>query len=300
MKPTERPAPVDLGTGALISRLLVPVSTETRHRDRGLDIAARLAEGWGLPIHLISVVDGDAEIIDLTVGENLAVVVERAAAAHPGVTISHETIVHSSDPVSGLAAQLTQTDLVVMTSSGAGADHNSMSFAEALGYEWAGPIMMVGPEVAVDAPLDGDVVVALDRSVFAARGLRAAAGLANALGSSLRLVRVRPASPRPQSDRGLNRSGLRSEAAYVLDLTEQQGFPSVAWEVLTTDDAVTTLTEFARRNDVAVLALVTTGMFTLTGPEFETACASLVQTSTRPVLASQPTTFDPDLILAGW
>ena len=290
MNPTESPRRVDLGAGTALSRIVVPVTLD-HVSDRGVVTATRLAERWGLPIQLTSVATSVPDTIDLRLDENLESAREALVASNPYVKADRQLIAGGPDPVTSLASELSTGDLVIMASSGAGADRRSMSFAQALSHEWGGPILMVGPNVDVSASLEGDVVAALDGSTVADPGIQAATGLAGALGSRLRLVRVVPGSLTAQVERVRYRADQLSEAAYVLDLTKRTGLPSVTWEIIHGDDTATALVEFVDATDAAFLAMATPAMFALVRPAFGSICTAVVQTATRPVIVIKPSRF---------
>jgi len=263
-KPTESPKQLDLGPSAPLSRLVVPITLDHRY-DRGMAIATRLAERWSLPIHLRPLSRPQPDTIDLT----------------------HENL----DPVLSFADELMPGDLVVTGTGQLEIGHPAMSFAQALSYEWDGPIVMVGPEARLDISLDGDVVAALDGTSCAPREIRIAALFAAALGSSLRFVRV----VSPGAIAGTQRLGARresaSEAAYAIDLTEPIDLRDVSWTVIHTDDAASALADFVDRPDAAFLAITSPGMFALVHPRFGSICMEVVQASPRPVLVTRPIGF---------
>jgi len=263
-KPTESPRQVDLGCGALLSRLVVPIKLG-QSDDRGLAIARRLAERWTLPLHLRPLIHHEADTIDLT-DDHL-------------------------DPVVTLADELMPGDLVVIGTNQQEVGHPAMSFAQALSHEWDGPIVMVGPNAKLDVSLDGDVVAALDGSSLAPRGMRTVALFAAALGSRLGFVRV----VSPGAITGTQRLGARresaAEAAYAIDLTEPIDLRDVSWTVIHTDDAASALADFVDRHDAAFLAITSPGMFALIRPRFGSICMATVQASPRPVLVTRPADF---------
>ncbi len=264
MKPTESPRQVDLGGGAPLSRLVVPLVLD-RSDDRGAAIATRLAERWDLPIHFAPLTRLDPDAIDLTGNQ--------------------------PDSVAEFAAQLRPGDLVVMGTDQPVADQPTMSFAQAMTHEWDGPIVMVGPNARLDASLEGDVVAATDGSGSAARETQTGALLAAALGSHLRLIRVVGSG----SLAGTRRLGARRkwtpDSAYALDLTQPIDLRDVSWHVVYTDDAASTLAAYVDRHDAAFLAISSPDMFALVRPRFGTICMAAVQACPRPVIVARPSDF---------
>ena len=289
-------APVDLGTGSVLTRLVVPITLDHDH-DRGVAVATRLAANWGLPLRLTSIDPDHSDSVDLTLGGTLESIRTSLATSHPEVTVDDELLATGEDPISALAEQLDDGDLVVMASSGAGPDHVTMSFAQALSHEWGGPIVMVGPVVDIEASMDGDVIVALDGSGLAERGLAAATGLARALGGNVRLVQAVPRAMSAHVEELRARGEQVSESAYIRDVCDRADDPTLTWEIIHAEDPAEALVRFADEHDASFIAMATHGMSALVRPAFGSVCMATVRTSTRPLLVTRPVVRHPELLL---
>ncbi|MFT5530790.1 MAG: hypothetical protein ACI91O_000803 [Candidatus Poriferisodalaceae bacterium] len=166
---TDQAAPaVYLGDAREIQRVVAPITLQRRY-EVGVAYAVRLADLWNLPVHLVSV---DTE------GSS-----ETAADLMSGATIVTET----SSAAADLADLLQPSDRVVM-STAADADPTD-SFAQEFVHLWAGPTILLGPEVDSEASLEGDVALGVDGSAMAERAAPIAVALAHLLGAHLRFVR---------------------------------------------------------------------------------------------------------------
>lgn len=282
---------LDLGTGSTITQIVVPVAL-TESYDRGVVVAARLAERWGLPMRLVSVDVSQEAAINLDLGETVERSRRSLSAAHPKLTVHDNVIAGSGDGVGALADALDSSDLVVMATE-AGAGGQLDSFAQALAHEWGGPIMMIGPNVSSDVDLSGAVGLGVDGSALAERALPVAAGLAARSGTDLRVVQVVPTAVTRQVEHLRSRGERVSESSYVADLAEKSD-PNATWAVVHGDDPVDGL--LSQLNEgLSILTLATHGSTGLPRPTFGSVCMGVVSRAAMPVVVVRPTTKTAEL-----
>ncbi len=287
MESSETGTEVDLGSGTPLRRLVVPLTLDHGF-DRGVSMAARLAEHWHLPILLVSVAEEPGTA-------NQAIEEQRASllAAHPSVQAGVELVGAGATPAQSLTEALDDGDLIVIATEAAGEDGSAPSFAQELTYAWGGPVLMIGPAAQIDAPIHGDVVVGLDGSAMAERGLPLAIGLAAALDSQVWAVQVVPSATTDEIERLRARGEHVSESAYIRDALDRANSRSAAWEIVHGDDPAHSLTELVRDRDAAFLVLATHGQSALPRAVFGNVCMAMVRHSPRPVLVVSPTAAKP-------
>ncbi|MDH3753308.1 MAG: universal stress protein [Acidimicrobiia bacterium] len=293
MEDTRTHAPVDLGTGSPLTRIVVLMMLD-EHDDHGVAVGARLAERWAFPIKLVSLDPSADDAVTMSAGQAVEAARGTLAAAHPALDVSDEIIAAAHDPAVALAASLATSDLVVV-SGAATAGERTESLAQTLAHEWGGPIMMIGPHMGLDT-IDGDVVVGVDGSALSERGLPVAIGLAAAFGAQLWVVQVVPSSVTDHVERLKARGERVSETSYIHDLVEGLG-PSVRWEIIHGDEPAAALVDCADRHNASALVMATHGRSALPRPVFGSVCMEAVRRATRPVMVIRPTKVSPELAL---
>ncbi len=285
MESSETPTEVDLGGGTTLGRLVVPLA-HGHGFDRGMSLAARLAEHWGLPIHLVSTAAADDAERALEDQQSALL------AAHPSVVATAEVVGREPTPAASLSSRLHDDDLVVMAAESA-TDEGWGDFAQALAHESGGPVVMIGPEAQIDATLHGDVVVGLDGSALAERGLAPAVGLAAALDSQVWAVQVVSSATTEEIERLRARGERVSESAYIRDALDRTDSPGASWEIVHGDDPAHSLVELVRDRTAAFLVLTTHGQTALPRAAFGSVCWAAVQRCPRPVLVIRPARSEP-------
>jgi nucleotide-binding universal stress UspA family protein len=280
---------VDLGRSSPIGRIVVPITLDHRY-DRGAAAAATLAARFGLPIRLVSIDLGTGDTVDLTRAEVIHAARDALLAGNPGLTVEDHLLAAVRDPAVALAAELAADDLVVLATGAM--EGPAGSFAQQLTASTTGPVVMLGPEAALEH-LDGDLVVAVDGSVLAERAIPGALGLATALGVHVRLVQAVAPTIRAHVER-LKEQGLRvSEYAYIRDLADRLDDPRVSWEVIHADDPAYALTNEARRIGASAIAMSTHAHTGFVAQVFGSVTMATVRYARCPVLVQRPVATPP-------
>lgn len=272
---------LSLGPARPIERLVVPLVPGTGH-DRGSDIAVRWARRWRLPVHLVSVADDAADYLRAAHGR---------LADSVDVEVTSEQL-SGTDVVGVLAAALSPTDLVVMSTSG-DPDHPSTSHGWTLLQEVRRPVVLVGPSVMSPAG-DGAVILGLDGSPLAESAIEVALGFAGALDTRLWLVQVADTGTVEQVERLRDRGEAVSASAYLRDTADRLGdaVVDVGWELVQSDQTVTALVEFAIDRHAALLVTSTHGESGLRSEVLGSTALGIVAEATVPVLAMVPSGGD--------
>lgn len=283
--PDANPVGVAQGSlsGVTLRRIVVPVTLAHRY-DRGVSLAANMAERWGVPVHLVSIdVTGDTEADTRAA---LSQTRRAVASAHPAVTIDDELVLHS-DPVAAAVSILTTADMVVLATDGSQGDRRA-SFAQALAQEWGGPVVMVGPN-ATSHLVEGEVVVALDGSALAERVLPVARWLAERQ-VGMRLVHVVRPDVADHVARLRAAGETVSESAYIRDVGARVGGPGteIRWTVLHSEDPAEVLVDYVEREDIAFLVMATHGATGLVRATFGSTTMDVVAKASRPVWVQSP------------
>lgn len=282
---------IELTPGHEVARIVVPVTLEDRY-DRGVSAAATMAERFGLAVRLLSVEVGDADAVSLDREKAMRAAVDAVVAAHPSVEVSQELLAATEHPAAAFADALDPTDLPLIATSALGG--KAGSFAQETVGNTASPVVMFGPNTTPTFGA-GDVVVGVDGSVLAERIVPAARGLAAALGVNVKLIHVVSPAVSSHVQRLRARGQQVSENAYVRDLCERLGDPSVSWEVIHHDDPAAALVASVEASKPAALALATHGREGFVAQVFGSIAISAVRGAPCPVLVQRPVSGDLDL-----
>lgn len=299
--PSTRAPRLGLEPGIAVERIVVPVPADTGH-DRGIEAATVWAARWNLPILLVAVDaagNGEAEV-------HLTRTRERLATANPFPVTSQ--VLEATDVAPAVAAVLTASDLVVMSSGGSPSGRPGPSHAWALIQAVTRhPVLAVGPHVTA-ATLDGPVVVGLDGSDLAEQALPMALALAGALGTRLWLAEAVPTAAVAQAEHLRERGERVSTSAYLRDTAAQvaagawdalghhltgagtTGDPAerVGWELVQSDHPAEALAAFAAERRAAALVLSTHGRSGLRADVIGSTALEAVARSSVPVLVMRP------------
>jgi len=282
-EPTTRIA-LDLSTGMTVERIVVPLTLDHRY-DRGVSVAASLAERFGLPMLFVCVDLGAGDSIDLDRRALMDAACGAFVAAHPSIVVDDLVLTAIDDPAVALADHLESQDLVILATEAM--EGPAGSFAQHLVGNSSSPVLMFGPAAAV-GDLEGDVVVAVDGSVLAERSIPAAFGFAAALGSNVRLMEVVPRAVSEHVRRLRERGERVSENAYIRDLAARLDDTRVSWMVIHHDDPAVALSEAARQADAAMIVMSTHGREGFVAQVFNSIALETVRYSRCPVLVQRP------------
>ena len=278
-------SPLEFIPGQRVARIVVPVLLVEQY-DRGVAAAAKLAERFDLPLRLVSVEIGDAPPVVPDRGLAMTAAVAALEAAHPSVSVTHQLLSAESHPATAFSGGVRDSDLVVIATKAMAGPVGS--FAQETVSMCQTPVLMLGPEASLARDDAGVVFVGVDGSVLAERIVPAARGLAAALGAQVKLIHVVPASVSAHVEKLRQRGQKVSESAYVQDLCERIGDPSVTWEVVHHDDAGVALVALAARAHPAALAMATHGREGFVAQVFGSITQAVVHNVVCPVLVQHP------------
>lgn len=267
---------------AAFSEIVVPLAPE-HDRDRGVVVAARLAERWDVPIRLVTVDrDASAGSVSIAAGGRLEDVRSTLAARHPSLAISDVLLDAVDEPVAALHDLLTSGDLVVMAAEAAGSGTRP-SFAEALADRWGGPLLLIGPQAQLDLDIEpgAEIVVGVDGSALAERSLPLVLALAHRLELRPLLIQVVSTDHAAQLRRLRARGEAVSDSAYLRDVAERMG---AGWEIVHDDDPVAALVRVATDRRIPLVVLSTHGATGLARQVFGSVCMGVAHWAPCPVL----------------
>lgn len=259
--------------GAIVE-LVVPVVADALN-DRVIPLVVLLAEAWDLPVRLVHVAGPNTPP-----GVDLDDLLASVRSWYPDLQIRAEQL-SADDPAEGIAANIGPTALTVMSTDHIDAWPVDGSVAESM-VERAGlPVLLVGKHVTKaglrDRRLHGDIVVGVDGSATAESGVDAAVALARALGQRLWLIQIVP-----PPEVGEHRP---SPTGYLQRLAERHSEEiGTRWEVIQSEDAVTTIEDFAARRDASFLVVGTHGRLSTQRRTISSFASELAGRSQRPVL----------------
>jgi len=241
-----------------MSEIVVPVG-DVRLDDRGLKIAGSMANRLGVPLRQVHV-DIDVD--------------------HPAASYN--------DEATGIVASLEQDSLVVMATSRAGDPSNPSSIAEAVVRLWAGPVMLVGPEVRVPEWNDS-VVVPLDGSPAAERAIPVGARLSDLLDVPLWVIQVvDPKTSKRVLELRADGESV-SESAYLRGAAASASASrTVGWEIIHGDDPARGVLHFAHDHAASLIVATTRGASGIERIVFGSVCMEVVRAGTHPVVVIGP------------
>lgn len=215
-----------------ITEIAVPVRADRRY-DRALAVAAKLAERWNVPVHIVHVrIQGDP--VD---NDRLEVIRSAFDAQHPLIR-TESTLVSDDDVAGALESVVPATALIVMSSDHA--DHDgSTSTAEEILRRLGGPALMVGPHADSEHVI-APITVALDGSPTAERALTAAVAFAASINSRIELVQVVNKATSDHVARLRAEGQNVSESGYLRDVADRMSAEghNVGWAVVHDEDPV--------------------------------------------------------------
>ena len=246
--------------------------------DRALPVAGALAGLGGLPIELLTVVSpGTTGVLPETLDERVRPF---------GFGRHRSLVVEDDDPGTAIAEHLRSRDgvlLVMATTAGAALDQShGGSVSEHVLSASGQPVLLVGPNVAVDRPRSTpSLVVAVDASDLAAAALPVIVSWVRTFGAgSVTAVQVIPLVPAIAEQ-----AGPALEAAHVRQYVATLGEFGVAAEgaVVHSGDPAAGLIEAAGRVAAPVL-VVTAEPWPDAGTHWRGTSRKLALRSTGPVL----------------
>ncbi len=289
--------PTSVGRHSAITELVVPI-TAKYHYDRGVALAARLAEHWELPVRLLHVDttpcedDAVAVPVDGHIGEARA----RLKAQCPNISVTDEVLA-GENIARVLSEALNASSLVVMATDDAGDAGRQTSHAEALAQNWRGPIVLVGPNASTSGPWS-PVAVTLDGSAFAEQALPWARTLAEDFGAPLRMLQVVNADVAAKVAALRSAGEAVSESAYVRRVAD--GFNAdgldAEWEIAHQNDSIDGILEFTDSSDVGLLVMTTHGATGIARTLYGSTCMGVVRAATTPVIVIHPDVDTPELL----
>ncbi len=283
---TDRPDPID--------ELVVPI-TAKYHYDRGVALAARLAEHWGLPVRLLHVDTTPCEddAVAVPVGGHIGEARARLKAQCPNIDVTDEVLT-GGNIARVLSDALKPSSLVVMATDDAGGTARQTSHAEALAQHWRGPIALVGPNSSTVGPWS-PVAVTVDGSAFAEQALPWARALAEDFGAPLTLIQVINADVSSKVAALRSTGEAVSESAYVRRVTD--GFNAdgltAKWEIVHQDDSIDGILACIETSDIGLVVMTTHGATGVARSLYGSTCMGVVRSSTTPVIVIHPDVARP-------
>jgi nucleotide-binding universal stress UspA family protein len=267
-----------VASGQPATEVLVPVQGAVWD-DRGAMIAARYAARWNLPLRIVHVVTSDDEMVDANLRW-----AEVNYAVRPAVDV---TTAGDSDAevIAAIAAAITPTSLVVLSSDHAHQWVSEASVSEALVQALPGPLVMCGPH-AVPSEAAGSVIVGLDGSPTAEAAIEPAVVLARSLDATLWLVKVVDAATSIEVARLRDQGHRVSESGYVREKADQlkAGGVDVGWEIVHSEETAPALASFAAERGAAMIVASSHGETGVARRVFGSVSLGLVEHSTMPVV----------------
>lgn len=230
--PSTTDAPCLIGEFDPVTEITVPIQARDRY-ERGLAVAAALAERWRLPVH-IAHVRLSSDPVD---NDRLEVVRSAFQARHPQIP-TESTLVAGDAVPEALAPVVPRTALLVMSSDHADTD-GTASIAEDILRDLGGVALLVGPRADSEHVI-ASVTVALDGSPTAERALPAGMAFAASLGTRAELVQVVNKATADHVARLREAGEQVSESGYVRSVADRLAAEghNVGWEIVHDEDAV--------------------------------------------------------------
>lgn len=260
------------------SEIIVPLAGKERH-ERALTLAQRLAERWGIPVHIVHIQLQD----DPADSGHIGAARSAFRARHPKTGI--RATLAAGDSVADAMAQIVPSTALIVMSSEHAEDGEAGSVAEGILRATGGPALVLGPK-ADHEHVAGPVIVALDGSPTSEDALDCAVAFAEAMGERIQLVQiVDPATTqhvarlRAEGQRVSESGHLQSVAARLVDAGHNAG-----WEVVHETNVVRGLIAAARRCGSGVIAIGTHGDTGLARRMLGSTAMGLVAASSQPVL----------------
>lgn len=261
--------------------IIVPLAGKERH-EPALTLAQRLAERWGIPVHIVHVQLQD----DPVDGGRLEAARAAFRARYPQTGIKATLV--AGDSVADAMTQVIPSSALIVMSSEHADEGEAGSVAEGILRSTGGPAVFLGPH-ADHEHIAGPVIVALDGSPTSEDALDCAVAFAEAMGERVQLVQVvDPATTqhvarlRADGQRVSESGHLQSVAARLVEAGHNAG-----WEVVHETDVVRGLIATARHCGSGVIAIGTHGDTGLARRMLGSTAMGLVAASTQPVLVVQ-------------
>ena len=277
--------PLELVPGVAVTELLVPVGLAATW-DRGLQVAARYARSWQLPIRVLHVVEGHGPTVDATVDPDAAREVELAArrlAAMWQVDVTGE-VVPGDDLGQAVEAATVLGSVVVLATDHVDRLAHPGSDGERIVRATDNPVVLSGPR-CLDAPASGSVVVALDGSAWAEAAIEPATLAARRFDATLWVVHVTPESTVAHAERLRSDGHQVSVSAYVRDVAERLEARGVTagWEVVQ-GPAASGIVQFATDREASLIVATTHGETGLARRVLGSVTMAVVREAPMPVL----------------
>lgn len=257
-----------------IGEIVLPIVAGSLH-DRGVPLAASLAQTWNVPMRLVHVADSSSppDVAESTLTS--------LRQWYPSVSMSYSCVL-SDETADFIAALLERDSLAVVSTDRITKWRFDHSTAEALVEASETPMILVGPNVTKGfvrtKALSGDIVVTLDGSLAAESALNSAVALARSLGCRLWLLTVQNLSVPLPSDAGMYLQSVTDRLKDTVD---------VRWEVIRGAKAGEAIEAFAARKNIGLIVVGSRNLAQSNHRFSESMATGLVEVSERPVLITK-------------